>query len=108
MNVIDQSVSQSVSQSLSQSVNQKPLNFAYSSLLYFSCRKEIPLLELISRGTNLSTQEASAITPLLSLFSSLLSSTLFSVHDNEFYGVEGKTKNNGNIFRVLEDVTLII
>ena len=62
------------------------------SFACFSCRKEIPLLDLISRGTNLSSQEASAITPLLSLFSSLLSSTLFSVHDNEFYGVEGNTK----------------
>ena len=62
------------------------------SFVCFSCRKEIPLLDLISRGTNLSSQEASVITPLLSLFSSLLSSTLFSVHDNEFYGVEGNTK----------------
>jgi len=48
------------------------------------------LLELISRGTNLSLQEANAINPLLSLLSSLLSNALFSVHDNEFYGEEGK------------------
>lgn len=61
-----------------------------SVTVFTSTGKEIPLLGLISRGTNLSTQEASVITPLLSLFSSLLSSTLFSVHDNEFYGVEGQ------------------
>ena len=67
-------------------------NITLLSFACFSCRKEIPLLDLISRGTNLSTQEASVITPLLSLFSSLLSNTLFSVHDNEFYGVEGNTK----------------
>ena len=35
-------------------------------------------------------QEAGAITPLLSLLSSLLSNALFSVHDNEFYGEDGK------------------
>ena len=57
-------------------------------LLYF--RKEVSLLELLSRGTNLSMQEAGAITPLLSLLSSLLSNALFSVHDNEFYGEDGK------------------
>ena len=57
-------------------------------LLHF--RKEVSLLELMSRGTNLSMQEAGAITPLLSLLSSLLSNALFSVHDNEFYGEDGK------------------
>lgn len=57
-------------------------------LLHF--RKEVSLLELLSRGTNLSMQEAGAITPLLSLLSSLLSNALFSVHDNEFYGEDGK------------------
>ncbi|XP_068726665.1 ubiquitin-protein ligase E3C-like [Montipora capricornis] len=52
--------------------------------------KQIALIDLISRGTNLSTQEAELITPLLSLLSSLLSNALFSVHDNEFYGEEGQ------------------
>ena len=71
--------------------NRKQLCFADSVLFdCFLCRKEISLLDLVCRGTHLSTREANAITPLLSLFSSLLSNTLFSVHDNEFYGVEGK------------------
>lgn len=61
-----------------------------SATVFTSTGKEIPLLELISRGTNLSRQEADAITPLLSLLSSLLSSALFSVHDHEFYGEEGQ------------------
>ena len=54
-------------------------------------RKEITLLDLISRGRNLSTEEAGLVTPLLSLLSSLFSRALFTVHDNEFYGEEGKT-----------------
>ena len=66
-------------------------NVTLLSFASLSCRKEIPLLDLISRGTNLSTQEASVITPLLSLFSALLSNTLFFVRDNEFYGPEGIT-----------------
>lgn len=61
-----------------------------SVTVFTNTGKEIPLLDLICRGTDLSTQEAGAVTPLLSLLSSLLSSTLFSVHDNEFYGVEGQ------------------
>ena len=63
-------------------------NWIKQILLHF--RKEVSLLELLSRGTNLSMQEAGAITPLLSLLSSLLSNALFSVHDNEFYGEDGK------------------
>lgn len=58
------------------------------------------MLDLISRGTNLSMLEANAITPLLSLLSSLLSNALFSVHDNEFYGEEGKqttTRTNNQV-----------
>lgn len=57
----------------------------------FSNREETPLLDLICCGIDLSTQEASAVTPMLSLMSILLSNTLFSVHDddNEFYEVEG-------------------
>lgn len=54
-----------------------------------STGKEIPLLDLISWGNDLSIQEASAITPQLSMLSSLLSSILCSVHDEEFYGAEG-------------------
>ena len=63
-------------------------NWIKQLLLHF--RKEVSLLELLSRGTNLSMQEAGAITPLLALLSSLLSNALFSVHDNEFYGEDGK------------------
>ncbi|XP_067028528.1 ubiquitin-protein ligase E3C-like [Acropora muricata] len=58
--------------------------------VFTSTGKEITLLHLISRGRNLSTEEAGLVTPLLSLLSSLLSSALFSVHDNEFYGEEGQ------------------
>ncbi|KAJ7357797.1 Ubiquitin-protein ligase E3C [Desmophyllum pertusum] len=61
-----------------------------SITVFTNTGKEISLLDLVCRGTHLSTREANAITPLLSLFSSLLSNTLFSVHDNEFYGVEGQ------------------
>ncbi|KAK2569745.1 Ubiquitin-protein ligase E3C [Acropora cervicornis] len=58
--------------------------------VFTSTGKEITLLDLISRGRNFSTEEAGLVTPLLSLLSSLLSSALFSVHDNEFYGEEGQ------------------
>ncbi|CAH3047243.1 unnamed protein product [Porites evermanni] len=61
-----------------------------SATVFTSTGKEVSLLELLSRGTNLSMQEAGAITPLLSLLSSLLSNALFSVHDNEFYGEDGQ------------------
>ena len=50
----------------------------------------MPLLAMICRGTNLSTPEAEAVTTPLSLFCSLLSNALFSVHDKEFYEEEGK------------------
>ncbi|CAH3183448.1 unnamed protein product [Porites evermanni] len=62
----------------------------HSATVFTSTGKEVSLLELLSRGTNLSMQEAGAITPLLSLLSSLLSNALFSVHDNEFYGEDGQ------------------
>lgn len=58
--------------------------------VFTSTGTEITLLDLISRGRNLSIEEAGLVTPLLSLLSSLLSSALFSVHDNEFYGEEGQ------------------
>ena len=63
------------------------LNFDF----LFSNRKETLLLDLICCGIDLSTQEASAVTLMLSLMSILLSNGLFSVHDNdnEFYEVEG-------------------
>ena len=57
-------------------------------LLHF--RKEVSLLELLSRETNLWIQETGAITPFLSLLSSLWSNAPFSVHENEFYGEDGK------------------
>ncbi|KXJ06826.1 Ubiquitin-protein ligase E3C, partial [Exaiptasia diaphana] len=48
--------------------------------------KEIPILQLIHQGQNLTTTEASHIVPMLSLFCALFSHSLFSVGDKEFFG----------------------
>ncbi|KAM7120241.1 ubiquitin-protein ligase E3C isoform 5-T5 [Molossus nigricans] len=46
----------------------------------------VPLLQVISRGSPMSVEDASRIIPLFYLFSSLFSHSLISIHDNEFFG----------------------
>ncbi|KAK3747571.1 hypothetical protein QZH41_015811, partial [Actinostola sp. cb2023] len=48
--------------------------------------KEIPILQLINQGQNLTTTEAGHIVPMLSLFCALFGHSLFSVGDKEFFG----------------------
>jgi ubiquitin-protein ligase E3 C len=48
--------------------------------------KEIPILQMIYQGQNLTMSEAGRIIPMLSLFCALFGHTLFSIGDKEFYG----------------------
>lgn len=54
---------------------------------------KVALLQLISRASVMTTEERNRVVPLLSLFCSLFSHSLLSLHDAEFYGdnTDGKS-----------------
>uniref|UniRef100_A0A8C2CYE4 Ubiquitin-protein ligase E3C n=1 Tax=Cyprinus carpio TaxID=7962 RepID=A0A8C2CYE4_CYPCA len=67
----------------------------------------VPLLQVMSRGSPMSLEDANRIIPLFYLFSSLFSHSLISVHDSEFFGsADGQSQTSMMPFSLAELVTL--
>lgn len=52
----------------------------------FFFRSQITLLQTLSRGLEMSDDDMQRIVPLLSVFCSMFSHSLYTLHDADFYG----------------------
>ena len=60
---------------------------AKSAIVCLCChRSQTALLQSLSRGLELADDDIARIVPLLSVFCSLFSYSMLSLHDAEFYG----------------------
>ncbi|XP_032221291.2 ubiquitin-protein ligase E3C [Nematostella vectensis] len=64
--------------------------------------KAVPLVQMIYRGQTFTVQEAELIVPMVAVFCALFSHTLFSIHDQEFYGEDRKLRNSVMPFKLKE------
>ncbi|XP_006820665.1 ubiquitin-protein ligase E3C-like [Saccoglossus kowalevskii] len=63
---------------------------------------QIPLIKMLSRGSQLCKEDTNRILPLLSLFCSLFQQALITLHDAEFYGGSGSDSESLMPFEISE------
>lgn len=77
----------------------------------FGC--STPLINIISRGIPMTSEEAEKIVPLLAVFCSLFSLFIATLHDSEFHGDENESgkrhvQRNAYLFTYSSDYLIII
>lgn len=68
----------------------------------FDCvyyRTETTLLQTLSRGLQMSEEDINRIVPMLSVFCSMFSHSLYTLHDADFYGETFNGRLNMNKWR---------
>lgn len=60
--------------------------FCVQYMYLFLYRSQITLLQTLSRGLEMSDEDMQRIVPLLSVFCSMFSHSLYTLHDADFYG----------------------
>ncbi|XP_076073361.1 ubiquitin-protein ligase E3C-like [Mytilus galloprovincialis] len=71
-------------------------------------RTETTLLQTLSRGLQMSEEDINRIVPMLSVFCSMFSHSLYTLHDADFYGETFNDKTNSMPFSLDELVPMIL
>ncbi|XP_061191365.1 ubiquitin-protein ligase E3C-like [Saccostrea echinata] len=92
-------------------------NMKFMKLLWITCThvsnttvtgSQITLLQTLSRGLEMSDDDMQRIVPLLSVFCSMFSHSLYTLHDADFYGDMKSSKDSSMPFSLKELVPMVL
>ncbi|XP_048762043.2 ubiquitin-protein ligase E3C-like [Ostrea edulis] len=92
-------------------------NTKFMKLLWITCThvsnttvtgSQITLLQTLSRGLEMSDSDMQRIVPLLSVFCSMFSHSLYTLHDADFYGDMKSSKDSSMPFSLQELVPMVL
>lgn len=92
-------------------------NTKFMKALWITCTRvsnttvtgsQITLLQTLSRGLEMSDEDMQRIVPLLSVFCSMFSHSLYTLHDADFYGDMKSSKDSSMPFSLKELVPMVL